>query len=753
MKKITIALCILLTSYFSTFSQNAPNAWNEYFAFNSVKKIEYCNPYIVALTVNGIFIYNEQTHEVSKITKLQKLSSVNLTTMSFNSKLKKLVIGYADGSIDVIEFPNKNITNISTITKRNIYGSKSIQNICFSNDTAFIATDFGLITFNLSTNEFIHTAILGLEGEYIGITDVDIDTITNTLYAASENGIYYISTNKNISDVSLWSKLSNIPHANEHINDIAYYNNALYYSAIDFTDTIYKISNSIVSPFLYDIKNIQKINSKNNNLCITANSSIRIYKENEILQTIIDTSNTNKSLNCRDVCITKNNSIWIADGLRGIYSTSDFEGIYPAGPLSNIPSEVVYKNDKLYVVSGNSNAYQNGMYNVLINNKWYGHMNWNVKNSISIYPVTNSDTYYYGTAGWGLVECSDIWSYDTIYNKSNSPIQNIYNNDTPYELITDIAMDSKKNLWVLNKNVDYPLLVKTANNVWYSFALSGLKSNLTDRLIIDKNGYKWIVGDDKVAVFNDNGTIDNTSDDQYTYISLTDDEGNIADRTTCIAADIDGTIWIGTTQGIAIHSTPSRVFTDKKTISRIKIEIDGEIGYLLSSEKITAIAVDGANRKWIGTQNSGIFLVSPDGTIQLQNFTVINSPLPSNTINSIAINQKTGEIYIATEYGLVSFIGDALWGAENMEDVYVFPNPIRETYDGDIYIKGTVSNAIIKITDISGNLVYQTISNGGMGVWNGKNLEGKRVSTGVYLIYISDEEGVNTKVTKLLFIK
>jgi len=753
MKKITILLFILIVSYFSSYSQSAPNAWNEFFAYNSVNKIEYCNPYIVALTANGIFLYDEQTHEVSKITKLQKLSSVNLTTMAYNSHLKKLVIGYANGSIDVIEFPNKNITNISTIAKRSLYGSKTIRNICFSNDTAFIATDFGLITLNMETNEFIHTAILGLQGEYIGVSDVAIDSITNTLYAGTENGIYYIATNKNISDVSLWSKFSSIPHANEHINDIAFYNNALYFTASDFTDTIYKISNSIASPFLTDVKSIQKIFSKNNKLYITANSSIRIYKDNEILETKIDTSNTNTQLAIRDFLVSANNTIWIADAQRGIYTTENFVGIYPLGPFANFPSEVVYKNDKLYLVSGTSSAYQIGMFNVLINNKWYGHVNWNVRNSVSVYPVTNSDTYYYGTAGWGLVESSDIWSYDTVYNKTNSPIQNIYNNDTPYELITDIAMDSKKNLWILNKDVDYPLLVKTANNTWYSFPLTGLESNLADRLIIDKNGSKWIVGDDKVAVYNDNGTIDNTSDDQYIAISLTDDEGNIADRTTCIASDIDGTIWIGTTQGIAIHSTPSRVFTDKKTISRIKIEIDGEIGYLLSSEKITAIAVDGANRKWIGTQNSGIFLVSPDGTIQLQNFTINNSPLPSNTINSIAINQKTGEVYIATENGLVSYIGDAIWGAENMDNITVFPNPIRETYDGDIYIKGTVSNAIIKITDISGNLVFQTIANGGMGVWNGKNLDGKRVSTGVYLIYISDEQGVNTKVTKLLFIK
>ena len=209
---------------------------------------------------------------------------------------------------------------------------------------------------------------------------------------------------------------------------------------------------------------------------------------------------------------------------------------------------------------------------------------------------------------------------------------------------------------------------------------------------------------------------------------------------------------MGTDQGIAVHSSPARVFNDKQTISRIKIEIDGEVGYLLHSEYITSIAIDGANRKWIGTEKSGVFLISENGTEQIQHFTIKNSPLPSNAITSLQINNETGEVYIATDGGLVSFITDATTGDNTMENLRVYPNPVRNTYTGDIYITGVVDDAIIKITDITGNLVKTLQANGGTAVWNGCNLYGNRVKTGVYLLYISDEEGNTTKMTKILVV-
>ena len=359
------------------------------------------------------------------------------------------------------------------------------------------------------------------------------------------------------------------------------------------------------------------------------------------------------------------------------------------------------------------------------------------------------DKYYYGTCGNGLVVGTNSWWFDTIYNSKNSII-NIQNSES-YEVIFDVEADKKGNVWMINFGTSKPLIVKTKENKWYSYSLSTNK-NLYKKIFIDKRGYKWIGGGEKLIVFYDNATIDDASDDLLVQIPLQDNEGTIAAHTTCITEDLDGEIWIGTNQGIAVHSAPSRVFKDRQTISRIKIEIDGEVGYLLSSENITCIAVDGGNRKWIGTENSGVFLISENGTEQLLNFTKTNSPLPTNTITSISINHKTGEVFIGTGEGLVSYYGDATIGDVEMNNVKIFPNPIRESYEGDIFIQGIVADAIIKITDISGNLVRTISANGGTAIWDGRNLYGDRVQTGVYLIYISDETAKITMVKKILFI-
>ena len=163
-------------------------------------------------------------------------------------------------------------------------------------------------------------------------------------------------------------------------------------------------------------------------------------------------------------------------------------------------------------------------------------------------------------------------------------------------------------------------------------------------------------------------------------------------------------------------------------------------------------AVDGANRKWVGTENSGVFLISENGTEQLLNFTKNNSPLPSNSVTCISIDHATGEVYIGTELGLVSYIGDATAGDQTMNKVKIYPNPVRESYDGDIYIQGLVSDAIVKITDVSGNLVRTITANGGTAVWDGRNTYGERVQTGVYLIYISDETATYSAIRKIVFI-
>ena len=257
-----------------------------------------------------------------------------------------------------------------------------------------------------------------------------------------------------------------------------------------------------------------------------------------------------------------------------------------------------------------------------------------------------------------------------------------------------------------------------------------------------------------ILVFNDNGTIDNTSDDNIKKITSSINNGAIpGDMLLSMACDLDGEVWLGTNQGIGVIYNPENIFgTGSYDAQQILVEYDGYTRPLLESEAITAIAIDGDNKKWIGTDKAGVFLLSEDGTEELAHYTEENSPLLSNTISGITINDR-GEVFFGTANGTVSYMGTATPGSTENTNVYAYPNPVREGYEGTIAITGLVQNAMVKITDVSGNVVYSTRAEGGQAVWNGKTMNGDKVNTGVYLVFSSDSNGENTNITKIMVIK
>ena len=290
------------------------------------------------------------------------------------------------------------------------------------------------------------------------------------------------------------------------------------------------------------------------------------------------------------------------------------------------------------------------------------------------------------------------------------------------------------------------------------------KIQTIDKILITKRNQKWVniprqnIG---IFIFDDNNTIDNTTDDKsYFFSRFYDQDDKLVDVTGyfCMAEDKNGAIWVGTSKGPIVFNNPSRALDlkDKFRCSRIKIPYnDGtnKAYYLMDTEKITAIAVDGGNRKWLGTESSGLFLVSEDGTETLENFTTSNSPLPSNNILSLAINDINGEVFIGTDKGLVSYQGIAIEGKEDYSEVYAFPNPVREDYNGIITITGLMENSLVKITDLNGNIIYQGRSLGGQIGWDGHNSNGEFVKTGIYLVLAIQEEGKESVVTKIMVVR
>jgi hypothetical protein len=294
--------------------------------------------------------------------------------------------------------------------------------------------------------------------------------------------------------------------------------------------------------------------------------------------------------------------------------------------------------------------------------------------------------------------------------------------------------------------------VLKSDGSWQQYNLQSVLLNYLQsrfgRMTIDKNNTKWITSQEGLIAFNEEGNV-------AKLIGFGSEGGNLPiEDVRSLAIDNNDQLWIGTRRGLRVLSNVDRFRTDAQmTTSSIIILEDGVAQELLYEQYITDIVVDGANNKWIGTVGSGVFLVSPNGQETLRHFTTDDSPLPSDVINDIDINGTTGEVFFATSKGLVSFKGTATDASANLNNVFVYPNPVRPEFSGTVKISGLLDKANVKIADIEGNLVYEAISEGGTIEWDTTAFGKYRVSSGVYMIFISAEDGGETKVKKVMVVR
>jgi hypothetical protein len=374
--------------------------------------------------------------------------------------------------------------------------------------------------------------------------------------------------------------------------------------------------------------------------------------------------------------------------------------------------------------------------------------------------------------GTGLYEFQNN-AFINWYNNTNSSIETIIATDPfNYMRLDGGVFDQEGNLFFTNSIMAYGIKVRLANGEWTKLiypCVSG-RATLGKIMISNQNPHqKWVPSvryNQGVSIFDDNGTITDQSDDKSVLIQPfvfpeTDGNGKTVAVSIyptyvyTIAQDKNGVVWVGTDQGPFLFQNLSKVYDADYMCSRVKIpryDSTNLADYLLVNERIKAIAIDGANRKWLGTETSGVYLMSENGQETIKHFTDTNSPLLSNDILSIAINPVTGEVFFGTGKGIVSYQSDASEAGATFNNVYAYPNPVREGFTGVITITGLVENTQIKITDISGNLVCQTVSNGSIATWDGKDVHGRKVNTGVYLAMCTSSDGTQSAITKILVI-
>jgi ligand-binding sensor domain-containing protein len=342
------------------------------------------------------------------------------------------------------------------------------------------------------------------------------------------------------------------------------------------------------------------------------------------------------------------------------------------------------------------------------------------------------------------------------YDDSDSPLHTIIPGK-PYSRVCGLAMDNDRNIWMTQTGVPGTIKVLRPNKTWITNPITIDVPSIGD-ILITRSGMKWIILPRGYGLFvlDDNKTPDIFTDDRYKQFLIKDNDNNVISNIYSIAEDLDGNIWVGTDQGPAIYYNPDKIFDDDPRAFRVKIPRNDGTGladYMLGTEIIMSIAVDGANRKWLGTFSSGAYLLSADGSTKIVNYNEDNSPILSNTVVSLSVDNKTGDVWFGTAMGVISVRGDATAGADAFRKVYSFPNPVRETFQGNVTITGLMRNTQIRITDVSGNLVYSMVSDGGQATWDLKTYNGKRVSTGVYIVFCASEDGSQSVVTKMLVIK
>lgn len=764
---------ILLTaSHLISFAQIAIGEWRDHLPYSFGVKVAEANNKIYCATDVSLFFYNKTDNSLEKLSKITGLSDIGIKAIKYNSDNDVLLIAYSNANIDLVnESFIYNISDIKRFTQ--IIGSKTINNILFINDYAYLSCGFGIVVLDIVNREIKDTYYIGDNGDQIEVCEIAFDG--TYLYAATEKGIYKADiNNSNLINFANWSKITNIPHYYRKFNSITYFNNKIYYNLhddISENDTIFVYDDSLSTYFSKNYSGTNHaLTSCYDNLIVVNEVMIDIFDLNEnIVQNISDYWGS-ATPRPRHAIVDTDGLVWVADEIRGVLRIEgewSFQTIYPNGPLRKEVVDISIEQNNLWATYGGrttswGNLWNKGVLYTFIDEEW-GYYNsfttpelHNLSDLVKV-RIDPSNPNHVFVASWsrGVLEFNNGELVE-VYNEENSSLQDIFTPGNDYIRIGGITFDDNNNLWVTNTGVPNPLSVRQTNGAWKSFSFGNILSsmNLGDVIVTDY-GHKWIiVKGNGIFAFTDNGTIGNTDDDDFKKFYPEDEDGKlITTQVYAIVEDNESTIWIGTDEGILVYYNPENVFSEQNFYARkIIIEMDSLATYLLATEIVTAISVDGANRKWIGTERSGAFLVSEDGTEQLLNFNLDNSPLPSNNIICIAINDDTGEVFFGTENGIVSYKGTATEGDDDYNQVYVYPNPVREDFEGVITVTGLVTDSNVKITDISGNIVYETTSEGGQAIWDGKNFNGKKVHTGVYLVFCTNDDGSKTHVTKLLFI-
>ncbi|PQJ75266.1 hypothetical protein [Polaribacter gangjinensis] len=774
MKNILNLLFFLLST--SVFSQvDYSDSWEDFYSYNNVKDFVKVDNQIFALVDNAVFTFDETTSETKKFSSIQGLSGEITSAIYYDTTSKRLVIGYENGLIEVID-ENNSITISSDLANFNQSQEKRVNHISGIGNTLYLSTPFAIVEYDIEQLEFGDTFFVGNNSSSVRINETTI--LNNTIFAVTEEGIFTADiTNNLLIDFNNWTQ----QFPGRDFTHIVQFNNQIF---VTENSKLFQLNGASLIETKDYSQPILGVKSSATHLAISLQKSASILNlsMNEILN-FGTTSDFDFSLSN---AFFENNTIYLATHEFGILKTTstqstNYQEIHPEGPLSNDVFSIDAENEHLWVVFGGYDA----TYTPLQRRRGFSHFDgqkWintpfnptfpfidlnhvtidpNAKNKVFISSFGDTrEINSVSTGGLLVVENDQI---TTFYNHLNSTLEDIVPNEINRVTIrvSGTAIDRQGNLWVNNINANQELKKLSNSGAWSSFDISSLKTDSAlglSEISIDRNNTVWIgTRRNGVYVFNENGN-------RKARLIATPNQGNLPDlQVFSVAVDNSSRVWIGTSRGLVVFRGTSSVF-DATVLNAqpVIIEENGVGERLLGDLRVNSIEIDGADNKWFGTDSGGVLYTNPSGQRTLANFSRQNSPLPSNRILKIRVDDSSGKVFFATDRGIVAYNSKVAPFGEVLGDVYSYPNPALKNHE-TITITGRNGTSLprgtnVKILDVAGNLVYETNVvegqevQGGKVVWNKKNLAGKKVASGIYVVLLAAEDGTQTAVTKIAIV-
>jgi len=737
--------------------------WREHLPYNSAIDVTAGDGKVYCATPYSLFAVNVADNIIERYSRVTGLNETGMSAIKYDESNKKLFIAYSNSNIDIIY--RNDIYNVPDIKRSAIVGDKSIYNIYVLGKNFYLSTGLGIIVIDGDRYEVKDSWYIGNGGNHVKVNGFTSDG--TFFYAATEEGLKKVSmTATNLANYANWQTVSgsnglpggackNVLTVQNKVivqkNDSLFVQTGANWSFL-YTDTWPFVSSNTTE------NKIQLCERRPNG----TSRVVMLNADGTVFRTLANVA----AVSFPRKAILYNNEPWVADQFACLshFGTSlTYQQYILNSPQATASGEMLVYNNTFYATAGSVNDAWNYQYNGdgiysfsagswnNINRYRYNQID-SLLDYITIAIDKRDETIWAGSFGGGLLHIKPGPVFE-IFKQNNLGVTV---GDPGSYRVAGLAFDKENNLWISNFGAAQQLRVRKSDGSWRNFTVPfGLFQNALSQILIDDNNYKWIVAPlgNGLICYDHGASIDNTNDDKWRRYISGAGNGNLPNsEVLCVAKDKSGFIWVGTTDGIGVIQCPQDVFAAQTCEAILPIVPNGNFaGFLFKGQEVRGIAVDGADRKWVATKN-GVFLISASGEKVIYQFTENNSPLLSSDVKKITIDGKTGEVYFATAKGICSFRSTATEGGEKNEDVVVFPNPVPPDYTGTIGIRGLVNNAIVKITELDGRLVYHTRALGGQAVWDGRNYKGQRISSGVYLVLVSDDGKKERIATKIFFI-